>query len=62
MVSTVQAARLASGGLRLYGTAICRRLTISRNLANVNGDTIEVESVEAQGSRFTVMHPNRGAA
>ncbi|MBC8254839.1 MAG: hypothetical protein H8E35_12560 [Ardenticatenia bacterium] len=60
MISTEQAARLASGGLRLCGTAISGRLAVSRNLAQVHGGTIEVESTE-RGSRFTAMLPNREA-
>ncbi len=51
MISTEQAARLASGGLCLYGTAI------SRNLAQANGGSIKVESVAGKGSSFTVTMP-----
>jgi signal transduction histidine kinase len=34
-------------------------LAVSRNLVQVNGGTIEVESVEGQGSTFTVVLPAR---
>ena len=56
-MSTKQAARLASGGLCLYGTAISGRLAVSRNLAEANGGTIEVESQEGEGRPFTVVLP-----
>jgi len=57
MISTEQAVRLASGGLRLYGTAISGRLAVSQNLAQANGGSIEMESQVGEGSIFTIRLP-----